>query len=626
MKIYVNKNDDTITISVTGRLDAGNYSELQDTVDGLDFASAKVVFDFGGLEYISSSGLRVLLAARKKAGEGGMKIVNAGDEVLDIFTMTGFDAIIDIEKAEIPLKKDDFLKLSFRELLEKMTEAWPDRVFLRHQGKAYTWREIDQCSQIIAADLAKQGVRRGTHVGLCSANSVNWALTFFAIQKLGAVACLINFNYTAEEMKLISTVGDITHLCYGEMRQMKDNKDYLTSIVDQPGSMIAHVYDIRSELDFRDRLAEYDSVAEEAWPKVYADDVSVMIYTSGSTGRPKGVLLTAYNLLNASAIRAGITRVGPDDKACLILPLFHTFGLTAGFFCNALCGASVVIPNEINTRTILDTIETEKCTLFHSVPTMIIALMGNKDFSSKRVASLRCINFGGAPVSRTQILKMKEAFPNAHFLVNYGLSEASPTTITDYDDTDEHLCDTVGKPISEVELRIIDRNTKEDCPVGTAGEILIRGFNLMCSYYKLPLEQQAIDEKGWIHSGDMGWLDKDGYLHFAGRYKELIIRGGENIMPNEIAAVISQHSDVQDVKVVGVPDEFYGETVCACVVMKEGIPFDEERIRTFLSTRLTKQKIPTYFMVLDTIPKLANGKPDLVNIRKAAEEKFAKNF
>lgn len=608
MELSVFDPGGAVTVRAAGRLDSGNYPALQQTVDDLQLGGKDLIFDLTGLEYISSSGLRVLLSAQKKAGAGKMKIIGVRDEVYDIFTMTGFDRILDVERLR---KAEDPAKTSFKDILAGFVRTQPDRAFLKYRGEVFTWRVIDVCSDVVASDLRKAGVKRGTHVGLCASNSANWVFTFFAIQKLGAVACLLNFNYTADELKTACAIGDITHLCCD--REKTADPDIASELIDiGPGA------------DFRKRAAEEGAPVKTDYPAVSPDDVCVMIYTSGSTGKPKGVLLSAYNLLYSSALRAAVIGITPADKVCLILPLFHTFGLSAGFFCNALCGGSVVIPDEIRTGAILDTIEKERCTLFHSVPTMVLAVMGSKDFSPERVKTLRCINLGGSAVSRAQVLKMRDAFPNVHFLVNYGLSEASLSTITEYGDTVDHICDTVGKPVDDVEIRIADPETQRECPTGTAGEILIRGFNLTCSYYKLPPEQQPIDEKGWLHTGDRGFLDADGYLHFDGRYKELIIRGGENIMPNEIASVISARDDVQDVKVVGVPDEFYGEAVCACVVMKDGCEPDEAEMRTYLAGKLAKQKIPAYFMYPEAIPRLANGKPDMVSLKKAAADRFAK--
>lgn len=624
MNISVVNEAEKLIIKVAGRLDTSTYSQLQDTIDGLDFSSVDVLFDFKELQYISSAGLRVLLAARKKAKDGNMKLVNMSEDVFEVFKMTGFDTIMDIELAQASASPEEFMSMSFKEVIAKLASDSPDKVFLKHKGITYTWQEIDRCSEIIASDLRKLGVKKGSHVGLCTPNCANWAFAFFAIQKLGAVACLLNFNYTAEELKLVSNVGDITHICYGDISLTRDGSDFPNNVLNQPDSMLTHAYDIRTSVDFKQRLSEYDAIEDKKGPEVSSDDVCVMIYTSGSTGMPKGVLLSAYNILNSSEIRAKTVGINSSDKLCLILPLFHTFGISAGFFCNALHGGSIVIPDDGHVHTVLETIEKEKCTLFHSVPTMILALMGNREFTPEKVSSLRCINVGGASFSKAQFINASKAFPNVHFIVSYGLSEATPSTLTEYNDGIDRICDSVGKPIACVELKVVNPESGEECPTGTAGEIMIRGQNLMCSYYKLPLEKQAIDEYGWLHSGDMGCLDDDGYLHFLGRYKELIIRGGENIMPNEVGAVISQHEAVQDVKVVGVPDYFYGEVVCACISMKEGCSFDENEMRAFLNGKLSKHKIPAYFLIYDTLPKLANGKQDAVRMKREAAAKFAK--
>jgi len=607
-----------LIVHVDGRLDVNSADKVQQAVAALDTNGKKLYFDFKNLEYISSVGMRVVLSAAKKVGKDSFKVINANDAVYDIFNVAGFDAVINIEKVQAALDTSKLLNLSFREVLAKLTAEKPDFVFIKHMGNTYTYSEIDKCSDIIAAELYAQGVRKGTHVGICTANSANWGLTFFAVQKLGAVACLLNFNYTASELKLVSEIGDITHLCYGEMKAAGE----LEQVVNQPDSRIIAAYNISSTINFKERMAE--NVAFSYDCEIYSDDVCVMIYTSGSTGRPKGVLLSAYNLLNASIRRAEAVRLADGDKLCLILPLFHIFGLTAGFFSNALFGGSIVIPASIKTGVLLDTIESEKCTLFHSVPTMVLAIMNNEAFAPKRVESLRCVILSGAATTEPQMLNMMQVFPNVHFIVCYGLSEMSPASATEYDETVEHLCRSVGKPIKDIEVMIADPATDAELEIGQIGEIRLRGFNLMCGYYKMGLDSQAVDGEGWLHTGDLGNMDSEGYLHITGRIKELIIRGGENIMPNEIAAVISRHEDIADVKVVGVPDDFYGEVVCACVAMKNGKSLDEAAMNTFLTDKLAKYKIPAYYMQFDELPKLANGKVDAVLIKKLAGEKFAK--
>lgn len=619
MQIKISNSENNTTISVAGRIDTSNYNELQAEVDKLDFSSGNIIFDFSSLQYISSSGLRVLLSARKKATNDNMKIINVSDDVFEIFETTGFDSLIKLERAKKTESYD--IHLSFKEALSEIVKKIPDKTFITHLGKSYTWKEIEMYSQIIAADLSNMGVKKGTHVGLCSSNSANWIFTFFAIQKLGAVACLLNFNYSEAEIKSVSMIGDITHLCYGEIATVQDENTFITAIKNQPDSKITEVYSIRDDIDFSKRTSGYAEIANAFPEKIEADDVCVMIYTSGSTGKPKGVLLSAFNILNAALARATAIELAPSDKLCLILPLFHIFGLTAGFFSNALLGGQIIIPDSIKTDTLLDTIETEKCTLFHSVPTMALAIMNNKNFSSERIATLRCTILSGAATTEAQMRELMKNFPNVHFMSSYGLSEMSPVSITDYNDSVEHICTSVGKPVADIKLKIQNMETKEDCPIGVSGEILVEGFNLMCAYYKAALTSQAVDEKGWLHTGDLGFLDSEGYLHITGRAKELIIRGGENIMPNEIASAISQNEKVKDVKVLGVPDDFYGEVVCACVAMKDSCEFDEDAMRTFLADKLAKYKIPAYFLVYDELPKLANGKVDAVNLKKEAEEK-----
>ena len=341
-----------------------------------------------------------------------------------------------------------------------------------------------------------------------------------------------------------------------------------------------------------------------------------MIYTSGSTGKPKGVLLSAYNILNASAAMSDEIRIEDTDKLCLILPLFHIFGMTAGLFCNALKNASIVIPDNMRTATILSTIEQYGCTLFHSVPTMVLAIMNNKEFSEEKVHSLRCTILAGAPATEPQIIKMNETFKNTHFVCAYGLSEMAPVSITKYDDTIEHIVKTVGMPVNNIRIKVVDKTTGEDCSVGEVGEITVEGYNLMSCYYKAALDLQSVDDSGWLHTGDLGFLDENGYLHLTGRAKELIIRGGENIMPSEVAEAIAQFPDVSDVKVQGVPDDFFGEVVGASIVMKDGKTLDTEALKAFLAEKLAKYKLPAYIFQYDAFPVLSNGKIDAVSLKK----------
>ena len=504
--------------------------------------------------------------------------------------------------------------MSFKEFLAHRAKYGADKTIIDVGDDRYTWREIDQCAQIIANDLSRQGVKKGTHVAICGANSINWVLTFYAVQKLGAVAQLVNFNLSASEILTLSKAGDITHFCYGEITQMKDESAFLSAVKGEDGPLISF-YDIRRSISFKQRLSEYENVVGKFENKVETDDACVMIFTSGSTGIPKGVLLSAYNILNAASSNAVSLHLTTDDKACLILPLFHIFGMVAGLFANAVADATLLIPDNIRTSNLIRAICENKCTVFHSVPTMFLAIVNNKEFDPQKLTSIRSTILSGAPVSANQMQMLRELFPNNHFAASYGHSEMAPVSITDYEDTPEHITQTVGKPIQGIEIRIYDNEKQTVCKTGVSGEIQVQGYNLMTCYYKADLDSQSIDEDGWLHTGDLGYFDEEGYIHFVGRSKELIIRGGENIIPNEIASAISEAECIADVKVVGVPDEFWGEIVAAAVLIKSGETFDEEKMRTMLSGKLAKYKVPAHFIIYDVFPLLPNGKVDAVNLK-----------
>jgi fatty-acyl-CoA synthase len=622
MKVNVNNTDaNSITVSVSGRVDSSTYQELQSAVNEIDYSKDSLIFDFKDVEYISSAGLRVLLSARKKMADGSMKVINVSSVVYEIFETTGFASMFDVEQGEEGIAT--YISRSFKEILKMKQGKDFDVTVLSHLGNDYTWKDLEMCSQIVANDLFKLGVTKGSHVGICSANSANWIITFLAVQKLGAIACLLNFNYNEKEIADVSEVGDITYFCYGDIATMKDKDEFISNIKNAGNSKITEFYDIRSSIVFKEREKEYDSVKGLFDVKVESDDACVMIYTSGSTGKPKGVLLSAYNILNASAAMANEIMITNEDRLCLIVPMFHILGMTTGLFCNLLKNARIIIPENMRTGTILSTIDTYKCTLFHSVPTMVLAIMNNKEFSADKVSNLRCTILAGAAATEAQIMKMNETFPNNHFVCAYGLSEMAPVSLTKYEDTIEHIAKTVGKPVNNIQISVKKPDTGEDCAAGEVGEITVEGYNLMSCYYKASLDLQAIDGSGWLHTGDLGFLDEDGYLHLTGRAKELIIRGGENIMPSEIAEAISQFPDVADVKVQGVPDDFFGEVVGASVVMKDGKKLDTEALTAFLAERLAKYKLPAFIFQYDAFPVLSNGKVDAVSLKKDMNAKAA---
>ncbi len=613
MLLRKEQNESGMMIAISGSIDATSAPNFREEIASIPDDTPMVTLDFKDVEYLSSAGLREILICRQRFDGERMKIINVNPDVYDVFKITGFHTMIPMEVTYDEVAT--YVHLSFKDFLKKKVQTTPDATALVDNRGAFTWEDVDIYSQIIADGLAAKGVTKGTHVGLCGSNSVNWVLTFFAIQKLGAMAQLLNFNMNASEVARVATIGDITHLCYGQMPEMKDEEAFLEELeaADSPLEVLISVRNDRQYI--RERRSEYKAIRDKYQDVVREDDPCVMIFTSGSTGVPKGVMLSAYNILNAANINYKDQTLKDNDRTCLILPLFHIFGLVAGLFANAMAGSTVFFPDNIKTDTLISLIEKEKCTVFHSVPTMLIAMMNNKGFSPERLSSLRCTIISGAAATEAQIKMFKDNLPNDHFLASYGLSEMAPVSITKYGDTDDHLLHTVGKPVENISIRICDVQTGEECPEGVAGEVQVQGFNQMIGYYKVSLDKQSIDTEGWLHTGDLGFLNSEGYLVLSGRLKELIIRGGENIMPGEVEEAISQLDMIDNVKVIGIPSDFFGEEVAACVKVKAGEGFDEDKVKNELSKSLSKFKIPSRFFVYDDFPMLGTGKIDTVSLK-----------
>ncbi len=596
---------ESVRVSIAGRIDTTTSPQLRGELAAIDDTVKKIVLDFRDVSYISSSGIRELFICKKKFPD--TTIENVSPNVFEVLNMTGCNKIFSIKVATDDVST--YLEMSFKKFLTSKATHSSDKIFIVDEHTTYTWSEIEICATIIAEDLSRLGVTRGSRVGICSVNSANWILTFFAIQKLEAIAVLMNFNLNISEIVTTSKVGDVDFLCYGDLPEMTDEKNFLDKIrsADSP---IKNFYSIRSAIDFKARRAEYESLLYKFANSDEADAPCTMIFTSGSTGKPKGVILSAYNILNAANVNYFDQTLRPDDRTCMILPFFHIFGLVAGIFANALADSTLFIPPNIRTSTLLNLISRERCTIFHSVPTMLIALINNKNFSADKLSTLRCTIISGAAATSSQIKMFREKMPNNHFLSSYGLSEMAPVSITNYNDTDEHLLHTVGHPVKNIEIKILNPDADG------IGEILVQGFNLMTCYYKLSEADQSIDQDGWLHTGDLGSLQPDGYLKLTGRIKELIIRGGENIMPGEVEAVISKFDIVDNVKVIGLPSDFFGEEVCACIKLKTGKIFDEEKFRAELSADLARYKIPSKFVIVDEFPMLGTGKIDTATLKR----------
>ena len=618
LKIDRTQDGQKVTLKLTGRITTDTAADFESVLGSLCYDGLDLTLDFSNLSYITSVGLRSLLTVRKKLTEETMRIVNMNDAVHDVFEMTGFLGFIPIVSS--PARASVPENPSYKQLLSFYAKNDPEHIVVICDERHYSWRELDDASQIVAKDFSDAGIRKGTHIGMFARNTLNWVVAFFAAQKLGAIVVLLNYSLKPEEIKMYSQYGDITHLCYDRVSAKMDAKQFESSVTG-PGSKITTLYDISADLDFLSRSDELITLQGMFTEEYDPDDPSIMIFTSGTTGKPKGVLSSSRDrMINVRRTHQGI-HPAAEDKICLFLPLCHVFGLSSGLNLMMLYNIPLYMPSDTSDASLLDTIEKNKCTLFNSVPTKILSMARSEHFSPEKTASLRSCFIAGAPITEPQILFLREKMPRVHLLSLYGMSEISPISVTAYEDTLEHIAKTVGKPVDGVEAEIRDHTTHALLPPGTEGEIYVKSDTSLICYYKLDLDSQAIDADGWIPTGDLGFIDEEGYLHLTGRCKDLIIWGGENIAPKEIEEIISQLPDIRDVKVVGVPDEKYGEIIAAALVLTPGKAFCREETEAHILKHLARYKAPAYYVIYDAFPLLSNGKVDMVTLKKEVAQK-----
>ena len=619
MEVRKTTDGSHVTVSVIGTINTETASVLNAELLALDYNGLDLTLDFSDTEYITSAGLRALLVARKKLSDSTMRIVHANESICEVFAMTGFDSLIRIEA---DTKGSEEYRLSFSRLLRERVKADRDKTAYIFLDRSYCWADIDRASQIIADDLAKQGVKKGSHVGICAPNSINWVFCFYAIQKLGGIAVLINPGLRPGEVMKVSEIGDVAFLCYGELPGITTFEEYSRACAES--RCIRHMYDISSRIDFTGRFDEYGLIADRYCEDFPADDASVIIYSSGSTGLPKAILSSSYNIMVSIEPIIREMAFRKDDINLAFLPFFHIFGIATGISVGVLTGYVSVIPQSKAPDTLIDLIERYRCTIFNSVPTMMLAICQAKTFTPERLSTLRLSILGGSATTESQMRMLKKLLPNNHFANIYGMSENAAVSLTRYEDTVEHITQTVGKPVPGLELCIRDPETGAALPAGQQGEICVRSQAMVICYYRLAIELQPVDDEGWLATGDLGVLDADGYLRIVGRKKDLIICGGENISPGEIAEAMMQLPQVADVKVLGVPHEIKGEVVAAAVILKSGAQWDENEVRAKLSEQLAKYKIPVHFVIVDAFPLLGSGKVDAITLKKQVIETIGK--
>ncbi len=508
-----------------------------------------------------------------------------------------------------------------------------------------TYTEFREDVDEFARVLISLGVKAGSHVAVWASNVPQWYISFWATVKLGAVLVTVNTAYKIHEAEYLlkqsdthtliitegakdTKYGDIIARLCPELENVKEGEQLHAKRLPFLRNVITVGFEQKGCLTWEKAL-EYATKTPKS--EVYRmaaavdkDDVCNMQYTSGTTGFPKGVMLTHYNIVNNGKNIGDRMDLSTADRMMIQVPMFHCFGMVLAMTASMTHGATVLPLPYFSPKPALACINNEHITAFHGVPTMFISMLEHPDFPKTDFSYMRTGIMAGSPCPISAMREVVEKMHMTEITIVYGQTEASPgCTMSSTDDSIEVRVTTVGKELPEIECKIVNPETGEECPPNVTGEFLARGYNIMKGYYKMPEETaQAIDKDGWLHTGDLACKTEDGYYKITGRLKDMIIRGGENIYPKEIEEFIYTNPKVSDVQVIGVPDENYGEEIMACIILKEGETMTEQEMKDFIAANMARHKVPRYIDFVDAFPMNAAGKILKYKMREDAVEKL----
>jgi fatty-acyl-CoA synthase len=478
------------------------------------------------------------------------------------------------------------------------------------QGIRWTYAEFDARVERCARALMAEGVAKGDRVGIWSPNNAEWVIVQFATARIGAILVNLNPSYRAHELEYALRQSGCSFLV--NALGFKD-ADYveLLAAVDAPS--LRRTVALNQEWDALLERAGDGSVEQlrQREAELNFDDPINIQYTSGTTGFPKGATLSHHNILNNGFFIGETLGYRPADRVCLPVPFYHCFGMVLGNVAIVTHGACIVIPSEtFEARAALEAVESERCTSLYGVPTMFIAELADPGFGDVDLSTLRTGIMAGSPCPVEVMKQVQDEMNMEEVTICYGMTETSPvSTQTRRDDPLEKRVGTVGQVHPHIEVKIVDPATGLIVRRAEAGELCTRGYSVMLGYWDdEEATRQAIDQARWIHTGDLATMDDDGYLNIVGRIKDMIIRGGENIYPREIEEFLYTNPAIADVQVIGVPNERYGEVVCAWLVLKAGAALDEDELKEFCRGKIARFKIPHYVRFVDSFPMTVTGK------------------
>lgn len=537
------------------------------------------------------------------------------------------------------------------DFFDAMVARQPEREALVsvHQQLRYTYASLQAEARRLASALLGLGLVPGDRVGIWSHNNAEWVLMQLATAQVGLVLVNINPAYRTSEVEY--ALNKVGCRLLVSMARFKTS-DYLGMLRElapewqrqEPGRLgavkLPHLHtvvwideagqgaDEPGLLRFSDLLARGDAadarLAEVAAGLKATDPINIQ-FTSGTTGFPKGATLTHRNILNNGFFIGECMRLTPEDRLCIPVPLYHCFGMVLGNLACFTHGATIVYPNDgFDPLTVLQTVQDERCTGLHGVPTMFIAELDHPRFAEFDLTTLRTGIMAGSPCPTEVMKRVVEQMHLSEITIAYGMTETSPVSCQSSTDTPlAKRVSTVGQVQPHLTVKIVNPDTGQTVPVGERGEFCTRGYSVMHGYWGDEAKtREAIDAEGWMHTGDLATMDAEGYVNIVGRIKDMVIRGGENIYPREIEEFLYRHPQVQDVQVVGVPDAKYGEELCAWIVVKPGQQLTEEAVRAFCKGQIAHYKVPRYIRFVTGFPMTVTGKIQKFKIRDEMKDQL----
>jgi fatty-acyl-CoA synthase len=505
--------------------------------------------------------------------------------------------------------------------LRECATTYPRRPGLisRHQGVRLTWAEFQDKVVRTAAGLQSLGLKPGDRIGVWSTNCAEWVYLQFGAATAGVISVNVNTAYRSHDLGYVLRASHIKYLFLHESDSHANYREILQE------TLATQSCDLQGAIYFD--TPEWDALLDPQLPfhppAIDAGDVANIQYTSGTTGTPKGAMLSHRNLVTDGRFIAERMRLTGEDAICIPVPLYHCFGCVIGTMAAVASGATIILPAaSFDAAATLAAIEEERATAVYGVPAMFIKELSHPTFAGRDFSSLRTGVMAGSPCPIEIMKRVVKAMHMPEITICYGQTETSPVTVmSDVSDSVEFRCSTVGRPMPATEIKIIDMASGEVVPIGEQGELCSRGPLVMVGYDGDPEStRKTIDADGWLHSGDLAVMHEDNSIVITGRAKDMIIRGGENVYPLEIENFLYTHPLIDDVQVIGVPDEKLGEVVCAWIRLKPGAELTAEEIREFCRGKIAYFKVPTLIRIVDGFPITVTGKIQKFRMRETEIE------